>query len=166
MAEVYLSLGSNIGDRLENINLAIDYINENIGEVICCSSVYETEAWGINSSGMYLNQVILIKSNIKPISILEKIWDIESKLGRVRVVDNKYADRTIDIDILFYDNHVIHGDYVTIPHPMLQHRRFVLVPLCDIAADFVHPELNKKVADLLQVCKDDLKVQKFDPGFN
>lgn len=163
MAEVYLSLGSNIGDRLENINLAVRLISEEIGTIECCSSVYETEAWGVNSSGMYLNQAILINTVMKPINILEKIWDIESKLGRVRVVDNQYADRTIDIDILFYDNHVIHGDFVTIPHPMLQHRNFVLVPLCDIAADFVHPELNKKVTDLLQVCKDALKVRKFDP---
>jgi 2-amino-4-hydroxy-6-hydroxymethyldihydropteridine diphosphokinase len=163
LAEVYLSLGSNIGDRLENINLAVGLISEEIGAIEQRSFVYETEAWGVDSSGLYLNQAIQINTVMKPINILEKIWDIESRLGRVRVIDNQYADRTIDIDILFYDNHVIHGDFVTIPHPMLQHRNFVLVPLCDIASDFVHPELNKKVSDLLLICKDNLKVQKFDP---
>jgi len=153
---IYLLLGSNIGDRRKMISDACEQIRELAGEIIKYSGIYETEAWGKTSQPPFLNQVVEILSELTPKQLLTTLQLIENNLGRVR--REKWDERTIDIDVLYYGNLTLQDQYLSIPHPEIPSRRFTLVPLVEIAADFVNPLLLKNNAELLSECKDDLKV--------
>jgi 2-amino-4-hydroxy-6-hydroxymethyldihydropteridine diphosphokinase len=153
---IYLLLGSNIGDRRKMISDACKLIGELAGEIAKYSGIYETEAWGKTSQPEFLNQVIEISSELTPQQLLTTLQQIENKLGRIRHV--KWGERTIDIDILYYGNLILQDKLLNIPHLEIPSRRFTLVPLVEIAADFVNPLLLKRNSELLAECKDKLKV--------
>ena len=158
MLNVFLLLGSNIGDRQWYMKQAIVQIEKEIGSLKKCSSVYETNAWGKENSPEYLNQVVEVESDLKPQKILEKIQQIEKELGRVR--EAKWDDRTIDIDILFYGSRIINSNNLQIPHPELHKRRFTLEPLVEIVPDMIHPVFKKSILQLKQELIDTLNVKK------
>lgn len=134
------------------------WISEKVGPILKQSSLYETAAWGITDQPDFLNQVLLVESVLSPIELLDAIQWIENKMGRVR--ERKWGERLIDIDILFYENEIINTPRLQIPHPGIPDRNFVLVPLCEIAADFVHPSFQKSIESLSLACSDLLAVQK------
>ena len=162
--EIFLSLGANLGNRAKAIEQAINEVKTRIGDVIMKSSLYETEAWGNTFQPFFLNQVIKIKSCLKPLEVLQEILMIEKKSGRIRTYKN--APRIIDIDILFFNKEVYDLPKLKIPHQEIQNRNFVLKPLEEIAPSFIHPGFNKSITDLLHDCKDELKVTKLEPVQN
>ncbi len=157
MAKVYILIGGNIGDRELELHKAKKFITETIEEIILKSSIYETEAWGFNSDKKFLNQVIVIETECSPEEILNKSNAIERKMGRKK--QQHYSSRTIDIDILFYDNLILNSKNLVIPHEKLHERRFTLMPLNEIAADFIHPVFNKTIEQLLKQNTDKLDVK-------
>ncbi|WP_276500595.1 2-amino-4-hydroxy-6-hydroxymethyldihydropteridine diphosphokinase [Terrimonas pollutisoli] len=159
MNQAYLLTGGNMGNRRENLAKAFDYINEECGLVTKASSVYETAAWGKNDQPPFLNQVLEIETTLTAQQLLRKILMIEKKLGRVR--EEKYGPRIIDIDILLFNNEVYDLPALKVPHPELQNRRFVLVPLAEIAGEIIHPIFKKTITTLLAICPDKLEVSAF-----
>lgn len=159
MPLVYLSLGSNLGDRKKYINDAEILIEKIIGTITSKSGLYETEPWRTNHPELFLNEVLSVESNFGPFQILEKIQSIEKSLGRIRF-NEIYAPRTIDIDILFIGNLILKDENLEIPHPHIRERRFVLEPLSEIAAGFIHPIINKTIKELLSNCIDKHFVRK------
>jgi 2-amino-4-hydroxy-6-hydroxymethyldihydropteridine diphosphokinase len=156
--KVYLLTGGNVGERNKNLETARDLIESRCGLISGVSAIYETEAWGKSDQQQFLNQVILCETDLNPISLMQEILSIETFMGRTR--NEKYGPRTIDIDILFYNEEIIHAPQLTIPHPELQNRRFVLQPLDEIAPGFFHPVFHKTIHQLLIECTDKLHVQK------
>ena len=159
MNEVYLQLGSNIGDRLDNLDQSIKIITERIGNVLEKSSVYESTPWGVENQRNFLNQVIFLKSNFDPYTILDLVLQIEKDMGRIRI--EKWGERIIDIDILFIDDLIIESENLCIPHEFIAKRKFVLQPMCEIAPGFIHPKFNKTISQLLEECIDDEKVNVY-----
>ncbi len=160
--DIYLLLGTNLGNRLNNLTRAQQYLEESAGKIIKRSSVYETKAWGKSNQPDFLNQVIILQSHLNPGQLLDQIHTIENQLGRIR--KEKWGERFIDIDILYYKSEVTQLPHLTIPHPEIQNRRFTLVPLCEIASNFIHPVLNKTQLALLETCTDHLPVIFFSPN--
>lgn len=157
---VFLSTGSNRGNRLRQLAIARQWIEERIGAIEAASHVYQTQAWGMEEQGDFLNQVLKVRTTLSPESVLENIQGIEKKMGRVR--EEKWGSRLIDIDILFYDNRIIHTSTLIVPHPLIPNRRFVLAPLQEIAPDFRHPLLQKTISELLTETPDSLEVHYFE----
>jgi 2-amino-4-hydroxy-6-hydroxymethyldihydropteridine diphosphokinase len=157
---VFLSLGGNMGNREALLRRAITAVSEKCGGVVACSSVYETAPWGSDSCNPFLNLVIKLTSPLAPEALLAAIRTIETDLGRERG-DNKNADRTIDLDILLYNDLVMNTDFLELPHPRMHLRKFVLVPLAEIAPEEVHPVLRQNIATLLKNCSDALEVTHF-----
>ena len=150
MATAYLSLGSNLGDRLRLIQEAVGPLTVEAGPVTALSSLYETEPWGFSSPHRFLNVALALETTLSPETLLAVTQRIERDLGRThKSVDGRYADRTIDIDLLFVGDAVLDTPALTLPHPRLHLRRFVLEPLCEIAPDLCHPLLRKSVSQLL-----------------
>ena len=145
---VYLSLGSNLNNRILNLHQAVDAIHQELGAVLKISSVYETPAWGFESSP-FLNVVLLMHTHLKPAILLRKILKIEQKLGRVRGQNKGYQARSIDIDILSFGNEIINTPELKIPHPEIANRRFVLVPWAEIDSFWIHPILGLNLKKLL-----------------
>jgi len=161
-SRVFLGLGTNLGDRDSLLNKAIELIASSVGPVTACSGIYETEPWGFESRNKFLNMVILVNTGLNPSDLLSKLAIIENQLGRKRN-RKKYISRTIDIDILLYGNRIIDNPDLKIPHPLIQDRKFVLVPFCDIEPELIHPVLNKTFGILLKECKDESEVKKIYP---
>jgi 2-amino-4-hydroxy-6-hydroxymethyldihydropteridine diphosphokinase len=135
MAKVYLSIGTNLGDKDQNIINAIAEIGSKIGVVRKVSTFYTSEAWGYTSEHKYLNAAILVLTELSPLQILAKTQEIEKLLGREQKTTNKYSDRIIDIDILLYDKEILDSPELKIPHPKMLERDFVMIPLKEIAPD-------------------------------
>jgi 2-amino-4-hydroxy-6-hydroxymethyldihydropteridine diphosphokinase len=155
---IFILLGSNEGDGRQNLKEAERRIAAQAGEVVARSSVYKTAAWGLTSQADFYNCVLEIRSPYPPEDLLEKVLAIEKDMGRVR--KEKWGPRLIDIDILFYGKEIRNNADLVIPHPGIPERRFVLVPLAEIAPAFVHPGLNKTVAGMLGECGDRLAVER------
>ncbi len=146
MTQVYLSLGTNLGERLDNLATARAMLSPDV-RVEKLSSVYETAPWGYSDQANFYNQVLLGKTMLTPLRLLNKLKRIEKMMGREQTF--RYGPRVIDLDILFYESRIINTKRLQIPHPRLQERAFVLVPLVEIAPDFVHPQLGLTVQALL-----------------
>jgi 2-amino-4-hydroxy-6-hydroxymethyldihydropteridine diphosphokinase len=156
---VFLLLGTNLGNRISNLTNAGKAIERRVGKVVKASSVYETSAWGKTDQPAFLNQALQIATTLEPEVLLENILSIEEGLGRKR--NEKWGERTIDIDILLFGDVVSQQPNLVIPHPQLANRQFTLVPLNEIAANVVHPLSKKTVAELLASCPDGLSVTRF-----
>lgn len=148
MALVYFGLGTNLGDKEKYLNEAIVQIELELGKILRVSSFYQTKAWGFDSENEFLNAVVLVNTQLSPLDLLNLTQQIEKNMGRKQKTGSNYSDRVIDIDILFYDLQIITQKRLTIPHPLLHLRDFVLYPLAEIAPDLVHPVLNKSIADI------------------
>jgi len=163
---VFLSLGGNIGNRRKNLSAACDLISQNIGKIINTSSIYETSAWGYSDDNNYFNLVIETKTELNPFKLLLHTKEIEKTLGRntKTYIDSKgnakYSARPIDIDILLYDQQIIDSDILSIPHAHMHKRGFVLVPLCEIACDKIHPLFMTNIKTLLKNLNSSEKISK------
>lgn len=151
---VYIGLGSNIGNRFALLQEAVDCIDSRIGTILSVSKVYETPAWGFESEA-FLNACIKIETKYTAFEVLEALLSIENKLGRDRNPREGYQARPIDLDILLFKNDIISQKHLQLPHPRMELRQFVLTPLADIAASIVHPQLQKSIEELQQICEDD-----------
>jgi len=156
---IYLSLGSNLGDKFNNLQDALFLLHKEAGDIISISNVYQTPAWGFDGDD-FLNACICLETNLSPSCLLDRIFKVETELGRDRSNNGGYQSRTVDIDILYYEHQIISTENLTVPHPKLQERRFVLKPLAEIAPQFYHPIINKDTRNLLQECRDRSKVEQ------
>lgn len=157
MKTVFFGIGSNLGNRLLHLVEAYKEIEARIGEIVKFSAVYQTAPWGFDSNLTFFNQVFQVNTHLSADETLEAILSIEEILGRKRNSIG-YADRVIDIDILFFADFIINKPDLIVPHPHMHKRRFVLEPLCIIAPNFVHPGFNLTVKKILEQCKDDTRV--------
>jgi len=157
--DVYLLLGSNVGDRETNIKKACELIRTEISGDMILSQLYETAAWGKTDQEAFMNQAILIKTDIAPMVLLALLKDIEKRVGRVET--EKWGPRVIDIDVLFYGTQIIQDPELQVPHPYLPVRLFALLPLSEIAGDLKHPILKKTIKELLELCPDTSEVKLY-----
>ena len=151
MATVYLGLGTNLGNKEANLRTAIYKLQERIGKQVSLSSFYETAPWGFESDHSFLNAAIGLETSLSPIEILHITQEIEKELGRTKKsVNGRYRERLIDIDILLYDTLVLQTPELTIPHPLMTERDFVMKPLIEIAGNVIHPTREKTLSELYQ----------------
>ena len=148
MAEerVFIALGTNLGDRQDNLRLARDTLSPQI-KIHKCSSIYQTPPWGYEEQPEFLNQVLEVQTALEPLPLLDALKAVEAQMGRLQTF--RYGPRLIDLDILFYGQRILETERLTLPHPRLHERAFVLVPLHEIAPDFIHPVLNETITTLL-----------------
>jgi len=151
--QAILLIGGNLGNRLENISRTVAHIEKRIGKIERRSSIYESEAWGFETKHRFLNMVVAVETSLQPESLLQEVQKIENIMLRIRN-GTGYSSRTMDIDILFFDEEVIDTPTLTIPHPRLHERRFALLPLHEIMPDKVHPVFGKNIRELLAECCD------------
>ena len=155
---LFLSLGSNMGNRLINLQKAIDLLFETLGLVLKVSSVYETPAMGFDGNP-FLNAAVILNTEMKPLDVLTVIMDIEKSMGRERSSSEEYASRPIDIDLIFFGNKIITSENLIVPHPRMEMRKFVLQPLMDLDPDYIHPLSSKSVSQLLAQTKDQSEIK-------
>ncbi|QSW90549.1 2-amino-4-hydroxy-6-hydroxymethyldihydropteridine diphosphokinase [Flavobacterium endoglycinae] len=151
--QVVLSIGSNQGNRLENIESCIDLIHQEVGTVIRVSKLYETPAWGFESDAFY-NCALLLHTSSSAHKILNQVLKVEKQLGRIRSNQEGYQSRTIDIDLIVFDDEIIDSEKLQIPHPLMQNRNFVLLPIQDLKLDWKHPILHKTISELIAISPD------------
>ncbi len=158
MNKVYILLGANLGNPMKQLTDAKKLIGKELGKITIESSVYESEAWGIEDQPVFLNQVLLLETTLNAFDVLQGCLHIEQSLGRIR--KEKWSARMIDIDILYFNEEHIESENLAVPHPYLHLRKFTLIPLCEIAGDYIHPVLQKTNDELLAVNIDPLSVKK------
>ncbi|MEO5967183.1 MAG: 2-amino-4-hydroxy-6-hydroxymethyldihydropteridine diphosphokinase [Ferruginibacter sp.] len=158
MNTVYLLLGSNLGKPLKFLKTAEKEITSQVGQVIKKSHIYKTAAWGNKDQPDFYNQILIVETHLEAKPVLNTILEIETKLGRKRIL--KYEPRIIDIDILFFNNNTINTPELKVPHPLIQERRFVLVPLNELSPNLNHPIINKTIGELLDICTDKSDVER------
>lgn len=151
--QLFLCLGGNLGNKFEIFSETRNLIEKRIGPFIHASRIYASPAWGFEASGEFWNQVTMVATNLSPLAVLWKCKKIEDYFGRERIPGH-YLSRKMDIDLLFYDNQVTDSQTLTLPHPLIAVRRFVLVPLAEIAPEMIHPVTGKTVAEMLYECPD------------
>ncbi|MFY8181718.1 MAG: 2-amino-4-hydroxy-6-hydroxymethyldihydropteridine diphosphokinase [Flavobacterium sp.] len=162
--QVILSLGSNQGNRLENIEHCIDLLHQEVGTVVKVSSLFESDSWGFSSDSFY-NCAVLIHTHKNPQKLLKNILKVEKKLGRIRTESSDYQPRVIDVDMISFDDEIIESESLQIPHKHLQDRLFVLLPMIEVVSDWTHPISQKSISDILKNCKDKgncIKVSKLN----
>ncbi|HEU4790105.1 MAG TPA: 2-amino-4-hydroxy-6-hydroxymethyldihydropteridine diphosphokinase [Flavobacterium sp.] len=152
--QVILSLGSNQGNRLKNIELCLELIHHEIGTIIKVSKLYETPSWGFESEAFY-NCALVLHTSYSAQKVLELVLQVEKKLGRIRKENAGYQSRIIDIDLIAFDDEILELDHLQIPHPLMQNRKFVLLPFQDLNVDWTHPVLKKTISELIQITPDD-----------
>jgi 2-amino-4-hydroxy-6-hydroxymethyldihydropteridine diphosphokinase len=162
MNVAFLCLGGNMGDRLANLNRAKALIEDEGMQIAGQSNMYETQAWGSENSADYYNQCIKVKTELSAPALMQVLLNIERKMGRVRT-ENRNEARSVDLDILLFNNDTVESELITVPHPRLHLRQFVLKPLNEIAAEVMHPVLNKSINQLLLDCTDTLTATKIEP---
>ena len=155
--EVFLGLGSNLGDREAQLSEAVHRLEKEVGFVIGKSSVYKSAPWGNVNQPFFYNQVLRLLTDLGPMTLLASIRKIEDEMGRSR--NEKWGPRTIDIDILYFSNTILDVDDLQIPHPEITERRFVLVPMAELAPDFLHPIFKLTQTELLHYCEDESEVE-------
>lgn len=160
MNKAILLIGGNLGDRTGHLQQAVEQIDKQVGKVEKTSSLYETAAWGDVEQPDYLNQALLVSTGMDARTLLETVLAIEHNIGRIR--RQKWGARVIDIDIIFYNDAVINQPDLKVPHPQMQFRQFVLVPLREIIPDWQHPVLHQSVSTLLENCTDKLPAVKYN----
>ncbi len=158
MYNVFILLGGNLGNRLQNLQTAIKEIETKCGKVVKQSAIYETAAWGLTNQPKFYNQCVHLKTLIEPITLMETLLGIEEKMGRIRTI--KLGPRVIDIDILLIDELSLETPILTVPHKALTERKFALIPFAQIAPNQIHITTKKTIYTLLQECTDTLNVQK------
>ena len=158
--EIYLLLGTNLGDRAANLRTATQRIEQVAGPIVAASAWYETAAWGVLGQPSFYNQVVRVETSLGHEPLLHALQAIEQQLGKVKL--GHWRERLIDLDILYYGNRLVCTPFLTLPHPELQNRRFTLVPLCEIAPQWVHPVLGKTQEQLLEECADGLGVRRVE----
>jgi 2-amino-4-hydroxy-6-hydroxymethyldihydropteridine diphosphokinase len=159
MNKVYLMTGGNVGNRQQYLQHSADLIETACGKITHRSALYETAAWGKTDQAPFLNQALELSTHMEASQLMEALLTIEKNIGRIRA--EQYGPRIIDIDILLFNRQIIQTPLLTVPHPQMANRRFVLVPLHEIAPGCLHPVLNKSIAQLLLLCPDPLPVKKF-----
>ncbi len=158
MNDAYLLIGGNLGDRIANLQNAIQHIEMHGGKIISRSAIYETAAWGFTEQPPFYNQALYVQTSLPATELMQQLLAIELSLGRKRLIP--LGPRTIDIDIIYFNNEIIQNDVVSIPHPRMEQRNFVLIPLNEIAPNYLHPILNIPTSTLLKQCKDESHVYK------
>ena len=159
MNTAYLLIGGNLGNRKENLSVALTLITKQCGQVSKKSSLYETAAWGNTNQPSFLNQALEIKTSLNARQLIRRVLKVEKEMGRIR--KEKLGPRSIDIDILFFNNETHDLQFLRVPHPEIQKRRFGLVPMAEIVPELLHPVLKKTISQLLNECPDELEVKKF-----
>jgi len=159
MHTLVLSTGSNLGDRRENLASAIELIRGRLGRILKSSDIYESPSWGYQSKNRYYNQCLVVETDIEAEECIRRILEIEHLMGRERT-GSEYADRVIDIDILYYNNLVMDSGVLKIPHDKLAERKFILLPLAEILPEFEHPELHVSSLEMLRQCADKQDVKR------
>ena len=160
MADYYLLLGSNMGNREQNLDHAVEQIGSKLGKVVTQSSIYETEPWGLEQQPAFLNMAVQVESGLEPMAFLENIFEIQKSMGKVQT--GHWGPRNIDIDILYCDDVVLKSETLTIPHPRLYERNFALVPLIEIAGDLTDPVLKITVDEIYDRCQDKKEVYLYE----
>lgn len=161
MAQAYIGMGSNLGKREDYLHRAATLLGKRAGQLVAVSSYYQTPAWGMDDAPDFLNAVLLLNTQLEPHELLRIMLDLEQELGRVRSNAVGYENRSIDLDLLFYDSLVIEQEGLSLPHPAIAKRRFVLVPLVELAPDLQHPTLKKSMQELLRACTDETAIKKW-----
>src|SRR5215831_8611042 len=154
---IYLLLGSNLGNRPANIQNAIGVLAQQAGPITRASHIYESKAWGVNNQPDYLNAAVELQTSIEALPLLLLLEEVERGMGRI--FKRKMEPRTLDIDILFYDDLVFQHSSLTIPHPRMHLRRFALIPMAELNSAFIHPVFHKTIAELIEQCPDDGEVK-------
>lgn len=166
MNTILILQGSNMGERYQMLEESRKQIALKIGAVNLVSKMYESEPWGFESDVWFLNRVLQVQTEMDVFQVLYQLLEIEKQLGRIRNLGSKsYSSRTIDLDILFFNQEIIHSPELEVPHPKIHLRKFTLLPLCDLVPEWIHPESLLTVKQLLENCKDETLVKNFDISF-